>query len=111
MNQLAAYPLLPSNKKDKVVIDDEKMPFEIWEAASLPKDNEFYFRMSKFALMLNNLTPQLKKKLPPTDSRLRPDQRALEEGNIDFAASEKQRLEEKQRGKRAWREANPGNDF
>jgi hypothetical protein len=37
----------------------------------------------------------LRKYLPPTDSRLRPDQRALEEGDIKLAAAEKQRLEEK----------------
>ena len=36
-------------------------------------------------------------KLPPTDSRLRPDQRALEEGDLRMAADEKMRLEDKQR--------------
>ncbi|VDP88344.1 unnamed protein product [Echinostoma caproni] len=35
--------------------------------------------------------------LPPSDSRFRPDIRALEQGNIDTAALEKTRLEEKQR--------------
>ena len=38
--------------------------------------------------------------LAPTDSRFRPDQRALEEGNFKLAASEKHRLEEKQRAAR-----------
>jgi hypothetical protein len=33
--------------------------------------------------------------LPPTDSRLRPDQRALENGELDLASTEKNRLEEK----------------
>ena len=37
------------------------------------------------------------RKLPPTDSRFRPDQRALENGEFHLAASEKHRLEEKQR--------------
>lgn len=39
----------------------------------------------------------LQDKLPPTDSRLRPDQRCLENGEYDRANSEKLRLEERQR--------------
>lgn len=39
----------------------------------------------------------LKEKLPPTDSRLRPDQKHLESGEYDAANSEKLRLEQKQR--------------
>lgn len=41
----------------------------------------------------------------PTDSRLRPDQRLMEEGRWDEANAEKQRLEEKQRLSRRKREA------
>lgn len=37
------------------------------------------------------------KKLPPTDSRLRPDQRFLENGEYEMADSEKLQLEQKQR--------------
>lgn len=36
-------------------------------------------------------------KLPPTDSRLRPDQRFLENGEYEMANSEKLRLEQRQR--------------
>lgn len=36
-------------------------------------------------------------KLPPTDSRLRPDQRCLENGEYGMANSEKLRLEQRQR--------------
>ena len=39
--------------------------------------------MTKFAIYLNELTPGLKDKVAPTDSRLRPDQHALEEGVYD----------------------------
>lgn len=53
-----------------------------------------------FAATLNELTPIEANKLPPTDSRLRPDQRALEEGNLDAAEELKARLEEKQRERR-----------
>lgn len=49
--------------------------------------------------------------MPPTDSRLRPDQRALENADMETAESEKARLEDKQRALRKWREENPGNDF
>lgn len=41
----------------------------------------------------------------PTDSRLRPDQRLMENGRWDEANAEKQRLEEKQRLARKKREA------
>ena len=41
----------------------------------------------------------------PTDSRFRPDQRLLENGDVDAASSEKFRLEEKQRGARRLRES------
>ena len=46
----------------------------------------------------------MKKTLPPTDTRRRPDQRYMEEGNYDMAAEEKHRLEEKQRAVRKRRE-------
>lgn len=39
----------------------------------------------------------IKEKLPPTDSRLRPDQRHLENGEYEKANLEKQRLEKRQR--------------
>lgn len=49
-----------------------------------------------------NEMPDLKppNRLCPTDSRFRPDVRKLEQGDIDGAASEKTRLEEKQRDSR-----------
>lgn len=40
----------------------------------------------------------------PTDSRLRPDQRLMEDGRWDEANAEKLRLEEKQRATRRARE-------
>ncbi len=41
------------------------------------------YNMTKFAIYLNEVTPGLKGKLAPTDSRLRPDQHALEQGVYD----------------------------
>lgn len=60
---------------------------------------------------LNNLPEKMKAKLPRSDSRLRTDQRALENGDFDLATIEKHRLEEKQRYARKWRAEHPGNDF
>lgn len=48
-------------------------------------------------MSLNELDSGMKNILCPTDSRLRPDIRKLEQGDIDGAAIEKTRLEEKQR--------------
>jgi len=57
-----------------------------------------------FSLQLNFLPQSLRPALPPTDSRLRPDQRALENGDLVKAAEEKARLEDKQRKMRKDRE-------
>lgn len=59
----------------------------------------YYF--SALALTLN----ELEAGVSLTDSRLRPDQKLMEEGRWDEANSEKQRLEEKQRAVRRQREA------
>lgn len=59
----------------------------------------YYF--SELALTLN----ALEEGIAPTDSRMRPDQRLMENGNWDEANAEKQRLEEKQRIARRRREA------
>lgn len=48
-------------------------------------------------MSLNEIEPGMHNNLCPTDSRLRPDIRKLEQGDIDGAAIEKTRLEEKQR--------------
>jgi hypothetical protein len=44
----------------------------------------------------------MKEKLPPTDSRLRPDQRHLENGEYEKANAEKLRLERRQRMVSSW---------
>ena len=78
-------------------------PYIIWQANPRP---EAPFNLTAFAITLNALNPMLKNYLPPTDTRLRPDQRAMEEGQYDFAAEEKNRLEEKQRARRTERQRN-----
>ncbi|XP_059275989.1 oxysterol-binding protein-related protein 2A isoform X1 [Lycium ferocissimum] len=69
-----------------------------------PPPNLTRYNLSSFAITLNELTPGLKEKLPPTDSRLRPDQRHLENGEYDKANSEKLRLETRQRMSRKLQE-------
>nr|XP_043623502.1 oxysterol-binding protein-related protein 1D [Erigeron canadensis] len=62
------------------------------------------YNLTSFAISLNEITPGLREKLPPTDSRLRPDQRHLENGEYELANSEKLRLEQLQRQARKLQE-------
>ncbi|XP_068185468.1 oxysterol-binding protein-related protein 6 isoform X2 [Antennarius striatus] len=78
----------------------------IWRPGSMPTDYELYYGFTRFAIELNELCPELKDVLPRTDARFRPDQRYLEEANLEMAASEKQRIEDLQRTRRKWREEN-----
>lgn len=72
----------------------------LWRATPLPDDAPEYYGFTKFAIGLNEITEDIKDYIPPTDSRLRPDQRALEDGDIDRAEEEKARVEEAQRERR-----------
>lgn len=96
-------------------------PHLLWKR-SKPAQYPTRYNLTRLAITLNELTPGLKvctlffvfeqrtnssilvdislnkqEKLPPTDSRLRPDQRYLENGNYEMADSEKLRLEQRQR--------------
>ncbi|KAL4360843.1 hypothetical protein GQ457_04G009770 [Hibiscus cannabinus] len=62
------------------------------------------YNLTPFAISLNELTTDLLEKLPPTDSRLRPDQRHLENGEYEMANAEKLRLEQLQRQARKLQE-------
>ncbi|XP_032968065.1 oxysterol-binding protein-related protein 6 isoform X8 [Rhinolophus ferrumequinum] len=78
----------------------------VWRPGSMPTNYELYYGFTRFAIELNELDPVLKDLLPPTDARFRPDQRFLEEGNVEAAATEKQRVEELQRSRRRYMEEN-----
>uniref|UniRef100_A0ABM5EUF9 Oxysterol-binding protein n=1 Tax=Pogona vitticeps TaxID=103695 RepID=A0ABM5EUF9_9SAUR len=78
----------------------------IWRPGSMPTNYERYYGFTRFAIELNELDPALKDLLPRTDARFRPDQRLLEEGNVEAAAAEKQRIEELQRSRRRYLEEN-----
>uniref|UniRef100_A0A0E0D5D1 PH domain-containing protein n=1 Tax=Oryza meridionalis TaxID=40149 RepID=A0A0E0D5D1_9ORYZ len=75
----------------------------LWKRSKPPKFPTRY-NFTRFAITLNELTAGLKEKLPPTDSRLRPDQRCLENGEYERANAEKLRLEQRQRQARKMQE-------
>jgi hypothetical protein len=76
--------------------------FLVWEAHKRPTG--IPFNLTPFVVTLNAVPDSLRANLPPTDTRLRPDQRAMEDGEYDLAATEKNRVEEKQRAARRERE-------
>jgi 5-oxoprolinase (ATP-hydrolysing) len=73
---------------------------EIWRAGSLVENAANTYGLTTFAASLNEITPIEKGKLPPTDTRLRPDQRLAEQGELDQAEEWKVKLEEAQRHRR-----------
>ncbi|GAC97147.1 likely oxysterol-binding protein [Pseudozyma hubeiensis SY62] len=83
-----------SRQKDK---DNYQM---LWEANEMPPYAEDYYGFTYFAMSLNELSDDCKDVLAPTDSRLRPDQKAFEEGDVDKAEQLKHKLEEAQRSRR-----------
>ncbi|XP_053570131.1 oxysterol-binding protein-related protein 3 isoform X2 [Bombina bombina] len=81
-------------------------PTCVWRANPMPKSYEQYYGFTYFALELNELDPKIKNLLPLTDTRFRPDQRFLEEGNVEGAEMQKQRIEQLQRERRRVLEEN-----
>jgi hypothetical protein len=95
---LSAYP-----------VDDAGQPikekgFLVWKMNPLPAKSQQQFKFTSFSMGLNELPDWLVPILPRSDSRFRTDQRALENGDVDLAGTEKSRLEEKQRAIRKKRE-------
>ncbi len=73
---------------------------ELWRKRPLPSQAALMYKFSTFAMTLNELQEDLRNRLAPTDSRLRPDQRAMEQGDFEAANKLKVQLEEKQRATR-----------
>ncbi|XP_017776763.1 PREDICTED: oxysterol-binding protein 1 isoform X2 [Nicrophorus vespilloides] len=76
-------------------------PALAWKRNMPDKEAEKYYGFTLLASQLN----EPEDGVAPTDSRLRPDQRLMENGEWDDANKEKLRLEEKQRAARRRREA------
>ncbi|KAK2608426.1 hypothetical protein QQS21_002993 [Conoideocrella luteorostrata] len=92
----------------KGAMTDPSRAYLVWEAN--PRPPGIPFNLTPFVLTFNHIDDKLRPWIAPTDSRLRPDQRAMEDGEYDFAATEKNRLEEAQRARRKEREAK-GEEF
>ncbi|XP_046973476.1 oxysterol-binding protein-related protein 6-like isoform X3 [Vanessa cardui] len=72
----------------------------LWRPGAMPAEHELYYGFTRFAIELNELEPGLRELLPHTDTRFRPDQRALEEGDVEAAEQFKHQLEQAQRERR-----------
>lgn len=85
---------------EEVGLDKSKLSV-LWTARPPGvSDHTKYYGFTKFATELNEITELEKGKLPITDTRLRPDQRFYEQGEVDKADQEKLRIEQHQREKR-----------
>ncbi|SMN18435.1 similar to Saccharomyces cerevisiae YHR073W OSH3 Member of an oxysterol-binding protein family with seven members in S. cerevisiae [Maudiozyma saulgeensis] len=81
-------------------LKDKKSGKTIWSVGETVKNPKQKYGFTKFTANLNEITSIEKDKLPPTDSRLRPDIRYYEEGKVDEAETCKLDLEQKQRERR-----------
>ncbi|XP_024921315.1 oxysterol-binding protein-related protein 1 [Cynoglossus semilaevis] len=87
----------------------------LWRIPPRPANSTQMYSFTSFAMQLNELHKDMEGVVPQTDSRMRPDIRAMENGDIDLASQEKKRLEEKQRAARKnrskcdeeWKTRNP----
>jgi hypothetical protein len=93
-----------ARKSSRTGTIDSSQAFLVWQAN--PRPTGIPFNLTPFVVTLNALPDRLRRQLAPTDTRLRPDQRAMEDGEYDLAAVEKNRVEEKQRATRRARELN-----
>ncbi|KAF7459291.1 oxysterol-binding protein [Cryptosporidium felis] len=84
-------------------IETVKSSYKVgWIAERKPSQSDKFFGFTDMSFELNEISPQYDNSIPGvimpcTDSRFRPDQRAYENGNVEWAIKEKRRLEEKQR--------------
>ncbi|KAI1098512.1 Oxysterol-binding protein-domain-containing protein [Jackrogersella minutella] len=84
----------------RIVEGSKTTGHEIWKVGGVVPNAPNTYGMTSFSATLNETTAIEKGRLPPTDSRLRPDQRLAEEGKLDDAEEWKVILEEAQRARR-----------
>ncbi|XP_077413203.1 oxysterol-binding protein-related protein 1-like isoform X2 [Vanacampus margaritifer] len=87
-------------KRSSVDEEPEEMPPPDAETVQVILGSELVWKITPRphnSAELNDIDKKMEGLLPTTDSRLRPDIRAMENGDIDVASAEKKRLEEKQR--------------
>lgn len=73
---------------------------EVWRVGNLVENAPNVYGMTEFVASLNAITEIERGRLPCTDTRLRPDQRLCEQGDLDEAETWKTKLEEAQRRRR-----------
>ncbi|XP_019854132.1 PREDICTED: oxysterol-binding protein 1-like [Amphimedon queenslandica] len=94
---LECAPILSYNGKNPVTGPAREM----WRVFPRPPGSEAMYHFSEFTCSLN----EMEDGVAPTDSRHRPDQRIMEDGDFDEANRVKALLEEKQRARRRMRES------
>ena len=87
------------------ILQNNKIPMfsdsqVLWVANQQLPDMERQFRFTAFSLTLNEMSSELRKSLPPTDSRFRQDMKAYESGQLEEAEEWKLALEDEQRKRR-----------
>jgi len=82
------------------LVENGKSGQELWRVGDLVQNPGKCYGLTTFAAGLNEITDVEKGRLPPTDCRLRIDQRAAEEGDLERAEEWKVKLEEGQRRRR-----------
>jgi len=91
-----------SKKEKKALKKALKANEPLWEHTNKPLESskipcKYMVDWTAHSLLMVELTDEMKRTLPPTDSRLRGDRLALEKSDTKKAAAEKHSLEEKQR--------------
>jgi hypothetical protein len=81
-------------------VDKNQSPIVLWTRTPLPSNSADNFNFTSFAIGLNEISSELKTILPPSDCRLRPDQRAMEMSAWEEATEGKENLEKRQREQR-----------
>uniref|UniRef100_A0A3Q3JKN0 Oxysterol-binding protein n=1 Tax=Monopterus albus TaxID=43700 RepID=A0A3Q3JKN0_MONAL len=90
---------MPEVKESVTVIPGSAL---LWRITPRPAHSAQMYNFTSFAITLNELEPDMERILAPTDCRLRPDIRAMENGDIGNSTV----VEEKQRAARRQRSQN-----
>ena len=71
------------------IIEEYDAEFQVFKLPNIEGDEDTdwdeIYRMNDIALNVNAIDEELSQVLPPTDSRFRPDMRAMERGEFDFS--------------------------
>eukprot|EP00917_Polyrhabdina_sp_WS-2016_P025249 GHVP01054383.1.p1 GENE.GHVP01054383.1~~GHVP01054383.1.p1 ORF type:complete len:657 (-),score=122.07 GHVP01054383.1:9-1979(-) len=88
------------------ILDENGKEEQIWIANPRPSNSREYYQFTSLSMQLNSINSEMIKYIAPTDSRLRPDQRNMENGEWGESNRTKKLLEEAQRKRRKVSEKN-----